>query len=118
MKIAIAGGTGFVGNTLVNELVKNNHEVVILTRKLLDTNRNGKIRYVQWLSHNSETLQDLQDTEIFINLAGESINSGPWTEKRKSLILTSRIEAVKEMLNIPPIGFQYQNLPFNYSLVK
>lgn len=32
MKIATAGGNGFVGTALTEELVKNHHEVYIITR--------------------------------------------------------------------------------------
>ena len=34
MKIAITGGTGFVGSELTNLLVQKGHEVFILTRSL------------------------------------------------------------------------------------
>ncbi len=100
MKIAIAGGTGFVGKALADHLLKNNHEVIILSRKLIHTNETDDIRYVQWLSGNSSPIQELQDTDIFINLAGESINSGRWTEKRKAKIVNSRLESVHELLDI------------------
>jgi uncharacterized protein (TIGR01777 family) len=100
MKIALAGGTGFVGKALVNELVKNNHDVVILTRKSITPELNGQIKYVQWLSENSQPLEYLKDTDIFINLAGESINNGRWTTRRKDIILKSRIDAVTEILSI------------------
>jgi len=100
MKIAIAGGTGFVGKALVKELLKNNHDVVILTRKLINHDRNERIQYVQWLSENSQPSEHLQGTEIFINLAGESINSGRWTTVRKNKILNSRLEAVQNLLTI------------------
>ncbi|MDN3017679.1 TIGR01777 family oxidoreductase [Paenibacillus sp. BSR1-1] len=100
MKIAIAGGTGFIGKALVEEFLKNNHKVIILTRRLPAINKNDRIKYVQWLSENSNPISELQNTDIFINLAGESINSGRWTEKRKNKILISRLEAVKELLEI------------------
>ncbi|MEH7501404.1 TIGR01777 family oxidoreductase [Neobacillus drentensis] len=100
MKIAISGGTGFVGKALADHLLKNNHEVIILSRKLIHTNETDDIRYVQWLSGNSSPIQELQDTDIFINLAGESINSGRWTEKRKAKIVNSRLESVHELLDI------------------
>lgn len=100
MKIAIAGGTGFVGKALADHLLKNNYKVIILSRKLIHTNETDDIRYVQWLSENSSPIQELQDTDIFINLAGESINSGRWTEKRKAKIVNSRLESVHELLDI------------------
>ena len=100
MKIAIAGGTGFVGMALVNELSKYDHEIVILTRRTRKSSEKANVRYTQWLTDNANPVMDLQDTDIFINLAGESINSGRWTEERKSKILYSRIEAVDAVLDI------------------
>ncbi|WP_026564359.1 TIGR01777 family oxidoreductase [Bacillus sp. UNC41MFS5] len=100
MKITIAGGTGFVGKALMNHLLTYNHEVIILTRNVKNTNGNNRIRYVQWLSENSSPLQALEGTDIFINLAGESINSGRWTEQRKEKILSSRLESVNALLDI------------------
>jgi uncharacterized protein (TIGR01777 family) len=99
MKIAIAGGTGFVGKALVKQLVTDQHDVVILTRKA-ERPHAGRIQYVQWLSDDSNPSQYLQDIDIFVNLAGESINSGRWTETRKERILNSRISAVKELMEI------------------
>jgi hypothetical protein len=100
MKIAIAGGTGFVGKALTAELVEKRHEVVILTRREIKANKSEGIRYVQWLSSKADPIHALQGTDIFINLAGESINSGRWTDKRKQRILDSRIGAVREILAI------------------
>ncbi|MGG3467744.1 TIGR01777 family oxidoreductase [Neobacillus pocheonensis] len=100
MKIAIAGGTGFVGKALVDHFMKNNHEIVILTRHIPNIKKRDNIRYVQWLSAHSDPISHLQNTDIFINLAGESINSGRWTDQRKNKILISRLEAVKELLAI------------------
>lgn len=100
MKIAIAGGNGFVGRALAGELVKNNHDVVILTRKLVAPTGSGQLRFTLWLTDKANPISDLQDTDIFINLAGESINSGRWTEQRKEKIVNSRINAVKEITDI------------------
>ncbi|MDQ1147329.1 uncharacterized protein (TIGR01777 family) [Bacillus sp. SORGH_AS 510] len=100
MKIAIAGGTGFVGRALVDELSTYEYEIVILTRRAMKTSEKANIRYSQWLTDNANPVRDLQNTDIFINLAGEPINSGRWTEERKSKILSSRIEAVDAVLDI------------------
>lgn len=83
MKIAIAGGSGFVGRALTDELVKNQHEIVILTRGQQKIDSNKPIQYVQWLGKDSHPEDHLEDTDVFINLAGESLNSGRWTKERK-----------------------------------
>ncbi|OZI10830.1 TIGR01777 family protein [Bacillaceae bacterium SAS-127] len=100
MKVAIAGGTGFVGKALTAELLKNGYDVYILTR-----NTNGKIntehkKYVKWMTADATLEHDLQDVKVFINLAGESLNSGRWTKERKQRILDSRISSTTEMIRI------------------
>ncbi|MDQ0200684.1 TIGR01777 family oxidoreductase [Neobacillus ginsengisoli] len=100
MKIAITGGTGFVGKALVSELVKHDHEIVILTRKSMQATQNNRIRYVKWLIEGSNPIDYLQDTDIIINLAGESISSGRWNKQRQDLIVNSRKNAVREILDI------------------
>lgn len=100
MKITITGGTGFVGKALVGELIKQDHEIVILTRKTINPGQDHRIRYVKWLSEDSNPIDQLQDTDIFINLAGESISSGRWNKQRQDLIVSSRRNAVGEILDI------------------
>ncbi|MDF2037993.1 TIGR01777 family oxidoreductase [Cytobacillus oceanisediminis] len=100
MRIAIAGGTGFVGNTLVKKLLKKKHEIFILTRNKSDKQHSKNLNYVQWLNDDDSPEDVLEGIDVFINLAGESINSGRWTEERKKRILNSRITATKEVLRI------------------
>lgn len=99
MRIAVAGGTGFVGNALVNELVKCGHEIIILSRTK-KAGQSKQICYVTWLTEEADSLDQLQDIDIFINLAGESINSGRWTSDRKKTIVNSRIKAVDEIMTL------------------
>lgn len=100
MKAAIAGGTGFVGKALINELLKNGHQVVILTRNPENKKNTENIRYVKWLSAGSHPEKELEDVHAFINLAGESINSGRWTDQRKQQIIDSRISSTREIIRI------------------
>lgn len=100
MRIAIAGGTGFVGNALVKKLLGIKHEIFILTRNISDKQHYKNLNYVQWLNDDDSPEDVLEGIDVFINLAGESINSGRWTEERKKRILNSRITATKEVLRI------------------
>ncbi|MBN8202493.1 TIGR01777 family oxidoreductase [Bacillus sp. NTK034] len=100
MRIAITGGTGFVGNALVKKFLEKKHEIFILTRNISDKQHSKNLNYVQWLNDDDSPEDALEGIDVFINLAGESINSGRWTEERKKRILNSRITATKEVLRI------------------
>ena len=100
MKIAIAGGSGFVGTALIDELLKENHELYILTRHPDQHKKREHIHYVGWMSAGSSPERQLEDLDVFINLAGESLNSGRWSQERKRRIVESRVEASKEMNRI------------------
>ncbi|MCM3789079.1 TIGR01777 family oxidoreductase [Domibacillus indicus] len=100
MKAVIAGGTGFVGKELTNELIRHGYDVTILTRNSENKKEEDRLHYVKWLADGTEPEAALEGTDVFINLAGESINSGRWTEERKQRILNSRITATREMVRI------------------
>lgn len=100
MRIAIAGGTGFVGSALVKRLLDKKNELFILTRNTANKNSSKNLNYVQWLNDDDLPEDALESIDVFINLAGESINSGRWTDERKKRILNSRITATREVLRI------------------
>jgi uncharacterized protein (TIGR01777 family) len=99
LRIAITGGTGFVGTALTDELLKKGHEVFILTRNIPDT-KHKDLHYIKWLTSNSRPESELENIDVFINLAGESLNSGRWTEARKERIYNSRIHSTREVIRI------------------
>ncbi|MEH7379238.1 TIGR01777 family oxidoreductase [Bacillus sp. JJ1533] len=100
MKISIAGGTGFVGKKLTEYLLIQQHEVFILTRNADKTSHHPNLHYVEWLKATSAPEIELEGVEALINLAGESLNSGRWSEARKKRILDSRVTATKEIVRI------------------
>lgn len=100
MKVAIAGGSGFVGTALTEELLKEKHEIYILTRDPDKYKAFDSVTYVKWLADGANPEETLEGIDVFINLAGESLNSGLWTNERKRRIVESRMESVKEMARI------------------
>lgn len=98
MKIAITGGTGFVGEELTRLLLARGDEVFIMTRK--PKSNTDKITYVKWLSQDAVPETQLEGVDAFVNLAGASINDGRWSEEQKKLIYTSRMDATNELLRI------------------
>jgi uncharacterized protein len=99
LKIAIAGGSGFVGQALSDFFIKSGNEVYILTRSPKSSSQ-SKLTYIEWLNEDSQPVSLLEGIDIFINLAGESINSGRWNDKRKQRILQSRLKATNELIYI------------------
>ncbi|MBN8192737.1 TIGR01777 family oxidoreductase [Bacillus sp. NTK074B] len=100
MKIAITGGTGFVGQALTEELLSHEHEILILTRNPDKHEARPGVKYVKWLSDGARPEESLEGINAFINLAGESINSGRWTDERKKRIINSRLTSTGEVINI------------------
>ncbi len=98
MKIVIAGGTGLIGRKLADFLVKKGHDVVVLTR---GTERPvNNVTYVPWLLEGTRPERELRGADVFINLAGMSINYGRWTAKQQKEIYNSRMKATEELLRI------------------
>lgn len=98
MKVAITGGSGFVGQEITRQLTNEGHEVYILTRSSPSTH--GSVHRVQWLSDGTKPEEQLNGVDVWINLAGASINDGRWSEEQKQKIYDSRMKATDEVLRI------------------
>jgi len=119
MRALIAGGTGFIGQALVHELKEHGWEIVVLSRspgKVANAFGSGVIG-MPWDSGDWPSLVDQE--AVIVNLAGENIADGRWTEARKERILGSRIgagqriiEAVKQSGNLPKAVIQASAVGF------
>ncbi|WP_153722110.1 TIGR01777 family oxidoreductase [Sporosarcina cascadiensis] len=98
MKVAITGGTGFIGSILTAKLQQKGHEVIILTRK--PSYEQDGVQYVQWLTDQAAPENEISHLDAIVNLAGVSIDEGRWTSERKKAIHDSRITATQEVLRI------------------
>lgn len=104
MKIAVAGSSGMVGSILVPFLRAEGHQVKKLVRR--------KIRAEDEIFWNPESgdidLVALEGYDAIINLAGENLGNGRWTEEKKTQIVDSRLKSTKTLcaglvrLKFPP----------------
>lgn len=87
-KIVIAGGTGFLGECLVNFYKNKRKDIVILSRRPVNIEN---ARVFQWDAENQGAWSnELEGVEAVINLCGKSVDCR-YTEKNKALIYSSRI---------------------------
>ncbi|MGE5703086.1 MAG: TIGR01777 family oxidoreductase [Clostridia bacterium] len=95
MDVLIFGGSGFVGQHLARRLQKEGNRALIASRSA------RQVRYGQVVTYQRDRLAALLETlesdYAIVNLAGESINSGRWTESRKQRILRSRVELTTQL---------------------
>ena len=106
MKIAIAGASGLVGSVLVPVLEKDGNAVVRLVRS---TPKAGEI---EW-HPNQDSIEPakLEGFDVIVNLAGENIAAGRWTDDQKRKIRESRVNGTHLMseaiakLSRPPSAF-------------
>jgi len=121
MKVVITGATGFIGRALCKAL-HSDYEIIALSR---DADRASKslgemAKVTEWDGRTTGSwLGAANGSFAIINLAGENIASGRWTESRKAGILHSRldstravIEAIKQMEKKPAVVIQASAIGF------
>ena len=102
MKIAITGGTGFVGTRLIQKLSNSEHNLVVFTRdkqrgeRIFPKKAFPKVEIVEYNPLQAGSWQnEIVKADAIVNLAGAGIADEPWTPERKQEILDSRIETTK-----------------------
>lgn len=101
MKIVIAGGSGFIGQELINYFGRT-HTLILLTRDIAGgannryhtTEEKTGVQYVKWDGVNTgEWCRELEGADLLINLCGRSVNCR-YTAKNKAEIFNSRTRPV------------------------
>ena len=91
MKIVVSGGTGFIGGALVARLRSRGDDVTVLSR---DASRG-----LEWHPPQQGAWSDeVANAGVVINLAGENVGGGRWTEKRKQRLTSSRLDATHALV--------------------
>jgi len=92
-KLILAGGSGFLGQIIIDHFYDTATELVVLTRGAKKTKNN--IRYLNW---DGKTIGDwaveLDGADVLINLTGKSVDCR-YNDKNKKEIISSRINAAK-----------------------
>lgn len=78
-KIAIFGGTGFIGKTLIGELLKNNVTIIVASRKNTKPKNPissvGSVQYQQYDPRNDESIKNIiKQVNYVINLVGSFLD--------------------------------------------
>lgn len=95
MRIFITGGTGLVGDALIHNLLRQGHQVMVLTR-----NRGrGKEKFGDKVEFCTtlDSIGTFDDYDAVINLAGEPIIGKRWTKKQKEKLCNSRWNITRKL---------------------
>lgn len=100
MRIVITGGTGMIGRRLANEMARNGHELIVLSRSpKLAEGLDAAVRVEGWDAKTAKGWGPLADgADVIVNLAGanlagEGFFPTRWTDERRKVLVESRINA-------------------------
>ena len=97
MDVCIFGGSGLIGQSLAAAVEKSGHHAWVMSRS------SGPVEYGTVHTYSLGTLRkDIESLPVtgpyaIVNLAGESISGGRWTENRRRSIRQSRIELTRAL---------------------
>jgi hypothetical protein len=91
--VLITGGSGLVGKYLTSALLSEDYRVVHLSRR---ENQSGIVKVFRW-DPEKEIIDPavFEGVSIIVNLAGANIGERRWTKKRKTEIVTSRVDGIR-----------------------
>jgi len=113
MKVLIAGASGLVGSALIPALEAEGGEVTRLVRTSAGAGE------IEWHPNNDQIdAAKLEGFDAIINLAGENIAGGRWTDDQKRKIHDSRVNGT-HLLSEAIAGLkQRSNLLNNYLQIR
>lgn len=100
MRIAVTGGTGFIGRALLKALIARGDKVLVFSRDRAraKSQLGDSYDYAEWDPNAQSPAaweHELKGCDALVHLAGESINGGRWTESFKAQLRSSRIQSTR-----------------------
>ena len=95
--VLVTGATGFVGQHLVRALLKDGHDIIVLSRdpKQAAWRFDGKVRCIA----STQELAPNRQVDLVVNLAGARILGPRWSEGRKAALRRSRIGLTQQVVD-------------------
>jgi uncharacterized protein (TIGR01777 family) len=95
-RVLVTGGTGFIGETLVRQMLDAGHSLCVLTRhpQRASTRFEGRVRCIDSLTR----LGDDEAFDALINLAGEPVVGPRWSPARQEKLLASRVGVSEDLI--------------------
>ena len=101
MKIVVAGGSGFLGTALIGKLTEAGHSVVLLTRNpgSAVSTFSPSVQSTYWDANTvGPWATSIDGADAVVNLTGESIGGKRWAARQKEILLASRINSTKAII--------------------
>jgi uncharacterized protein (TIGR01777 family) len=97
MNYLITGGTGLIGRAFIESLPKNNSNITVLTRNKVKAEKilGKSISCIDDLS-----IDDVEHSDIILNLAGEAIADKRWSDSQKDKICQSRWDITQQLVDL------------------
>jgi uncharacterized protein len=93
MRVLVTGGTGFIGQMLVETLLARGDQVTLLARNF----KKAKRLFAGRVSLIASVKDSGIEVDAVINLAGEAIIDKRWTKKRKQVLKQSRLGVTEDI---------------------
>ncbi len=96
MKILISGSSGLIGTAATTALKSDGHNVAQLIRP----GKGAKAGDIQWDPMRATVdVAGLEGVDVVIHLSGAGIADGRWTEARKQILRSSRIDTTRVLVD-------------------
>ena len=96
MRILLTGGTGLIGSALCRKWTSEGHEVIVWSRQ--PSTVAALCSGAAAIGHLQE-LHDAKPLDAVVNLAGAPIADSPWTQSRRAVLLESRVNLTRTLVD-------------------